>query len=40
MKALDEAWQAQLENNTTELPISEQRKAKVFLEHNIVPKIG
>tara|TARA_R110002012_G_scaffold140761_3_gene298408 strand:- start:123 stop:455 length:333 start_codon:yes stop_codon:yes gene_type:complete len=40
MKALDEAWRVQLENNTTELPILEQRKAKVFLENNILPKIG
>lgn len=40
LKALEEAWETQLENNTDELPISEMGKAKSFLEVNIIPKLG
>ena len=40
LAAFDEAWQAQLENHTEELPISEMKKAKSFLEANIVPKLS
>jgi|TARA_R110000803_G_scaffold71132_1_gene134233 predicted regulator of amino acid metabolism with ACT domain len=37
--ALDGAWKAQLENHTQDLPISEMKKARTFLETNIIPKI-
>jgi hypothetical protein len=40
MKALEEAWQYQLENDTTDLPISEMKKARAFLEVHIAPKIA
>jgi|TARA_R110000823_G_scaffold245735_2_gene369868 hypothetical protein len=37
--ALNDAWESQLENHTQELPISEMKKARAFLEVNIIPKI-
>ena len=40
MKALDEVWENQLEHNTSELPITEPRKAAEFLATNIMSKIG
>ena len=40
LKALDDAWQDQLEHNTGELPISEMKKAREFLDAKIIPKMG
>lgn len=40
LTALDEAWQSQLKNHTEQLPISELKKARTFLETNILPKLS
>lgn len=37
--ALNDAWGAQLENHTQDLPISEMKMAGAFLEENITPKL-
>lgn len=38
--ALSQAWDEQFANHTQELPISQMKKAREFLEAKIVPKLG
>ena len=40
LKALEEAWQNQLHSDKGDLPISDWKQAKLFLETNIIPKLA
>jgi len=40
LKALNDAWIEEFENNTSVLPIAHPKYAKAFLEDRIVPKIS
>jgi hypothetical protein len=40
LKALDEAWQQQLHSEKGDLPVSDWKQARSFLEEHIIPKLA
>lgn len=40
LRALEEAWQAQLHHDSEALPITDLKQVRPFLETNIIPKLG